>query len=152
MKSTLPQSKYKEKAQRKWTKQSRTREIVTVWIRPLAYTFSFQRVSALFFFIFFFSFSFFFFFGSRTCWLFVREQCIRALFTDLQISFFNHLFIKNGSHDTIHTFKNYFTTVFSVFSFQFQQNKIYPNRPIEFLKKKPEGVDLVLSLASTTTA
>ena len=27
--------------------------------------------------------------------------------------------IKNGSHDTIHTFKNYFTTVLSVFSFQF---------------------------------
>ena len=29
--------------------------------------------------------------------------------------------IKNGSHDTIYTFKNYFATVFSVFSFQFQQ-------------------------------
>ena len=27
--------------------------------------------------------------------------------------------IKNESHDTIYTFKNYFTTVFSVFSFQF---------------------------------
>ena len=25
--------------------------------------------------------------------------------------------IKNGSHDTIHTFKNYFITVFLVFSF-----------------------------------
>ena len=24
--------------------------------------------------------------------------------------------IKNESHDTIHTFKNYFTTIFSVFS------------------------------------
>ena len=33
--------------------------------------------------------------------------------------------IKNGSHDTIHTFKNYFGTMFSVFSFQ--QNKLYPN-------------------------
>ena len=29
--------------------------------------------------------------------------------------------IKNGSHDTIHTFKNYFATVLSVFNFQFQQ-------------------------------
>ena len=38
--------------------------------------------------------------------------------------------IKNGSHGTIHTFKNYFATVFSVFSFQFQQNKFYPNRPL----------------------
>ena len=27
--------------------------------------------------------------------------------------------IKNESHDTIYTFKNYFATVFSVFSFQF---------------------------------
>ena len=27
------------------------------------------------------------------------------------------LFHKNGSHGTIHTFKNYFATVFSVFSF-----------------------------------
>ena len=27
--------------------------------------------------------------------------------------------IKNGFHDTIYTFKNYFATVFSVFSFQF---------------------------------
>ena len=27
--------------------------------------------------------------------------------------------IKNGSHDTIYIFKNYFATVFSVFSFQF---------------------------------
>ena len=31
-----------------------------------------------------------------------------------QISLFNHFFIKNGSHNTIHTFKNYFATVFSV--------------------------------------
>ena len=29
--------------------------------------------------------------------------------------------IKNSSHDTIHTFKNYFAIVLSVFSFQFQQ-------------------------------
>ena len=36
---------------------------------------------------------------------------------DLQISFFNNFFIKNGSYDTIHIFKNYFATMFSVFSF-----------------------------------
>ena len=29
--------------------------------------------------------------------------------------------IKNESHGTIYTFKNYFVTVLSVFSFQFQQ-------------------------------
>ena len=39
-------------------------------------------------------------------------------------------FIKNISHDTIHTFKNYFITVFLVFNFQFSvfsKNKLYPN-------------------------
>ena len=50
---------------------------------------------------------------------------------DPQITLFSNFFIKNGSHGTIYTFKNYFATVFSVFSFQFQQNKFYPNRPIE---------------------
>ena len=35
--------------------------------------------------------------------------------------------IKNGSHGTFHTFKNYFPTIFSVFSFQ--QIKMYPNKP-----------------------
>ena len=65
----------------------------------------------------FFSFFFFFFFKSRFCWLFNCKQCIRALFTDPQISLFSHFFIKNGSYGTIYTFKNYFVTVFSVFSF-----------------------------------
>ena len=32
---------------------------------------------------------------------------------DLQTSFFTQTFIKNGSHGTIHTFKNYFATLFS---------------------------------------
>ena len=35
---------------------------------------------------------------------------------DSQISFFSNFFITNESHGTIHTFKNYFTTVFLVFS------------------------------------
>ena len=37
---------------------------------------------------------------------------------DPQTSFFNKTFIKNGSYSTIHTFKNYFATVFLVFNFQ----------------------------------
>ena len=49
--------------------------------------------------------------------LWVRKQCTDALFMDPQISLFSNFFIKNGSHDTIYTFKNYFTTVFSVFNF-----------------------------------
>ena len=44
---------------------------------------------------------------------FFSEQCICALFTDPQISFFINFFIKNGSHGTIYTFKNYFATVIS---------------------------------------
>ena len=65
-------------------------------------------------------------------WLFCSKQCISVLFMDPQIPLFSNFFIKNGSHSTIHTFKNYFATVFSVFSFQFQQNKFYPNRPIDY--------------------
>ena len=34
-----------------------------------------------------------------------------------QITLFSNFFIKNGSHGTIYTFKNYFVTVFSVFRF-----------------------------------
>ena len=54
---------------------------------------------------------------------FFIEKCILVLSSgsvhcsqDLQISFFNKTFIKNGSHDTIHIFKKYFVTLFSIFS------------------------------------
>ena len=67
--------------------------------------------------------------SSRKCWIFCSKQCICVLFMDPQIPLFSNFFIKNGFHDTIHTFKNYFATVFSVFNFQFQQIKFYPNRP-----------------------
>ena len=66
--------------------------------------------------------------SSRKCWLFNHEQFIYARFMDSQIPLFNNFFIKNWSYGTIHTFKNYFATVF--FSFQFQQNKFYPNKPL----------------------
>ena len=45
-------------------------------------------------------------------WSVSPVHCLR----NPQISFFIKTFIKNGSHCTIHTFKNYFTTVFLVFS------------------------------------
>ena len=47
-----------------------------------------------------------------------------------------HVFknIKNESHDTIHTFKNYFAIVFSVFSFS--NNKFNPNRQRKENQKK----------------
>ena len=46
---------------------------------------------------------------------------------DSQILLLNNFLIKNMSHGTIHTLKNYFTTMFSIFSFQ-----LYPNEPIIF--------------------
>ena len=40
----------------------------------------------------------------------------RALFTEPASTDFNKFFFKIGSHSTIHIFKNYFVTVFSVIS------------------------------------
>ena len=55
---------------------------------------------------------------------------------DPQISRFSNFFIKNWSHGTIYTFKDYFATIFLVFNFQFQQNKFYPNGPITIFQFK----------------
>ena len=77
--------------------------------------------------------------SSRICWLFQDEQCIRALFMNPQISLFNSFFIKNRSHGTIHIFKNNFATIFSVFNFQFQQNKFYSNGSCIKVKKRSKG-------------
>ena len=52
----------------------------------------------------------------------VSVHCLQ----DPQTSFLIKTFIKNRSHGTIHTFKNYFTIVFSVFS-----NKRYSNTPLD---------------------
>ena len=91
-----------------------------VWIpRNLASTFW-----SCVFFVFFFFFLFcpkIFTFGGQNILLWV-------LF--MHCTYTIHILknIKNGSHDTIHTFKNYFTIVFSVFSFN--NNKLNPNRPL----------------------
>ena len=61
---------------------------------------------------------------------FLSQTVHHVLFMDPQIPLFSNFFIKNGFHGTIYTFKNYFATVISAISFQFQQNKSYPNRPI----------------------
>ena len=115
----------------------------------------------------FFLFFFFFFFtrflplaatvhvrymnSSRNIWPVFREQYIRVLFTDPQILFFINFFIKNGSHGTIYTFKNYFATVISAISFQFQQNKFYPNRPI-VLNLLPKKFTYIFLLTYTLNA
>ena len=51
-----------------------------------------------------------------------------------QILIFSNFFIKNGSYDTIHTFKNYFVTVF--FSFQFSVFTCIQMDPSKKKKKK----------------
>ena len=61
--------------------------------------------------------SVFFFFFEPKYLTFSVNSAWCAMFTDPQISLFSNFFIKNKSHDTIHTFKNYFAIVF--FSFQF---------------------------------
>ena len=48
--------------------------------------------------------------------------------------------IKNGSHGTIHIFKNYFATVFSIFSFQFSVSTTISS--IQTDSKSPFGYNL----------
>ena len=63
--------------------------------------------------------------------------CCFSIDYALLIGFANNFFNKNnfkiGSYGTIHTFKNYFITVFS--------NKWYPNIPlIKFIKTPPKSI------------
>ena len=55
------------------------------------------------------------------------EQYIYVLFMVPRIIFFSNFFIKNGFHNTIYIFKNYFATVFSVLIFCFNKNKLNSN-------------------------
>ena len=76
---------------------------------------------------------FFFFLSSRN---FFDFSCVNSVFMHCswvpQNTLFSNLFIKNGSHDTIHTFKNYFATVF--FSFQFQFSAVSKRTLIRSMK------------------
>ena len=107
-----------------WSYNWKPIDLEEVWIRV-------AFVHLRFFFFFFSSCCSTHFIGQRL--LFMYYSWIVATTFDyfnLQISLFSNFFIKNGSHSTIHTFKNYFATVFSVFNFQFQQNKFYLNGPL----------------------
>ena len=88
------------------------------------------------FFSFFFFFIFLFFFLAFTRFKKVRDKiycswykCYCLLTVPVLFMYcswdpqllYTKKSIKNGSHGTIHIFKNYFTTVFLVFSFKFQQ-------------------------------
>ena len=58
--------------------------------------------------------------SSHNIWLFNSFSAVSVGYMyclqDPQTSLFSNFFIKNGSHYTIHTFKSYFATVFSIFS------------------------------------
>ena len=85
------------------TTAQRERERVSVWIEINA-TFSFPR---------FFFFFIFLCMNSNHTWV----HCLRTVYHYLYTVYVLKN-IKNGSHSIIHTFKNYFATVLSVFSFQ----------------------------------
>ena len=72
-----------------------------------------------------FAFAFFSLFF-LACVLEETKFAVHALFMGLTVTLLKKN-IKNGSHGTIHIFKNYFVTVFSVFSFS--KNKLYLNEP-----------------------
>ena len=87
--------------------------IVPVWIQlNVAFTFCIFRL--------FFSLRV----NSNITWFYYvgNKNTIHALFMYCSRTVY-------GSHDTIHTFKNYFVTVFSVFNFS--KNKFNPNGPIK---------------------
>ena len=67
---------------------------------------------------------------------------VHALFTGSTATLFKKN-IKNRLHSTIHTFKNYFITIFSIFSFP--QNKLHPNGSVK--QCIYEALALVLSKA-----
>ena len=58
----------------------------------------------------------FFFFEKSVSLDYVLFNGSRALFMGLTSTLLKKKNFKNGSHSIIHTFKNYFTTVFSIFS------------------------------------
>ena len=103
---------------------------VLVWIALISAASGFPHI--FFFFFLFFSAAM----VDRSSVNSAFVHCSRTSQTLLFINFF----IKNGSHSTIYTFKNYFATVFSVFSFQFQQNKFYPNKP--YIKHSSHNIDV----------
>ena len=86
--------------------------------RTLEVEVQFGSASTVVFYVFM-RFQFFFFFLLQPHLLtksVVNRASVHCLW-DPQITLFSNFFIKNGSHDIIYTFKNYFVTVFSVFNF-----------------------------------
>ena len=118
-------AKKKKKKRKMQTWEVGSKQILSVGLDPRL-SFAFAFFSSL-------SFSFFFFSAAH-----VSEETkftVHVLFNTIHTMFrycsrtvhgtYSHFIhkknIKNRSHGTIHTFKNYFAIVFSIFSFQFQQ-------------------------------
>ena len=71
---------------------------------------------------------FFFFLVNRNIWLnlsWTVHPC--TVHGSYKLHFSVIFSLKNGSHSTIYTFKNYFATIFSVSVFSFSKNKLNPN-------------------------
>ena len=80
-------------------------------------------------------FLFFFFFFSSPVSAFLGDKIITVYNTVHALKN-----IKNESHGTIHTFKNYLATVFSVSVFNFSKNKLNPNTLYKFRFLKIRGI------------
>ena len=81
-------------------------------------------------------FCFFFFFFLAATFDFFTLNSAPVYYSRIpQITLFSNFYIKNWSHSTIYTFKNYSTIVFSVSVFSFSKNKFNPNGPKEKDKK-----------------
>ena len=76
-----------------------------------------------------FAFSgFFFFFFFLCAWIVISHDFIIQEKNTVHILFIYCSCTVHGSHETIHTFKNYFVTMFS--NFNFSKNKFNPNIPL----------------------
>ena len=105
-------------------------DIVTVFIIMVPFGFSvFRWIQS-------YVFPFFFFFFPQTSRVPGTTSNVVALFITVHVL----KNIKNGFHDTIHTFKNYFATVLSVFSFS--NNKFNPNGSYGFIRSLFYGFSL----------
>ena len=122
-----------------------------VWIglKQLKRAFAFQLFFLLFYFLYHAYQANFFLLFIHCCgycsWIIAAKFDFFSTFS-AQISLFSNFFIKNGSHDTIHTFKNYFTTIF--FSFQFSavsKQTLYQKNLRLVLKDSKSLLQLILT-------
>ena len=117
---------------RVFSKATNNHRTITMWVFGLCLFLRFQFHVLLFF----------FFLGAWTVTSHVFT--IHALFITVH-ALKN---IKNGPHDTIHAFKNYFVTVLSVFSFS--NNKFNPNGSIAFFHNDGLVVNCYVLVVSFT--